>query len=226
MPDAVLAEAEVALPEPPQPEGAAAGPAGGDLPHIVTPCNAKPRLPEQPLLTGSVVGSGSWLLWKYPLSRRKFLPPDAVEGIEGLGHDARIARVAVSASIGTGVGHGPRPSRKSESSTITLAVLASQGPAVISLPGVSAAVYRERTARHPSEACPGKNGPEASKSVDFPVIRADRRETDLAGCALRAQFLSVLPKGHPGPGLVRRLEHVGHGRLLVGDQTHPGHVQF
>ena len=34
------AGAEVALPESPHPEGAAAGPTGGGLPHIVTPCNA------------------------------------------------------------------------------------------------------------------------------------------------------------------------------------------
>ena len=33
MSHAALPGAEVALPEPPHPEGAAAGPAGGDLPH-------------------------------------------------------------------------------------------------------------------------------------------------------------------------------------------------
>ena len=42
MPDAAPPGAEVALPEPPHPEGAAAGPAGGDLPHIVTAYNASP----------------------------------------------------------------------------------------------------------------------------------------------------------------------------------------
>ena len=40
MPHPALAGAEVALPEPPHQEGAAAGPAGGDLPHIVTAYNA------------------------------------------------------------------------------------------------------------------------------------------------------------------------------------------
>ena len=39
MAHAAPAGAEVAVPEPPHPEGAAACPAGGDLPHIVTPCN-------------------------------------------------------------------------------------------------------------------------------------------------------------------------------------------
>ena len=43
MAHAAFAGAEVALPEPPHPEGAAADPAGGALPHIVTPCNAKTR---------------------------------------------------------------------------------------------------------------------------------------------------------------------------------------
>ena len=36
-----LAGVDVVLPEPPHPEAAAAGPAGSDLPHIVTPCNDK-----------------------------------------------------------------------------------------------------------------------------------------------------------------------------------------
>ena len=41
MAHAAPAGAEVAFPEPPHPEGAAAGPAGGHLPpHIVTPRNA------------------------------------------------------------------------------------------------------------------------------------------------------------------------------------------
>ena len=48
MSHATLPGAEVALPEPPHPEGAAAGPAGGDLPHIVTACNAIPRMCRRP----------------------------------------------------------------------------------------------------------------------------------------------------------------------------------
>ena len=48
MAHAALAGAEVALPEPPGPEAAAAGPAGDDFPHVVTLCNAKSQgLTEQ-----------------------------------------------------------------------------------------------------------------------------------------------------------------------------------
>ena len=87
-----LAGAGVALPELPHPECAATGPAGGNFPHIVTPCNAKPRLSGQALLSGRAAGRGSWSPWNCPLPWREFLPPDAVEGIEGLGHDARGER--------------------------------------------------------------------------------------------------------------------------------------
>ena len=46
MPDPALAGAEVALPEPPDPIGAAACSTGGDLPHIVTRCNGKTGLSQ------------------------------------------------------------------------------------------------------------------------------------------------------------------------------------
>ena len=95
-----LDRAEVALPQAPDVHGAAAGPAGGDLPHIVTRRNAKTRLPEKPLLTGCVAGCGPWSPWNCPLPWREFLPPEPAEGIKGLGHDARGARAAVSTGNG------------------------------------------------------------------------------------------------------------------------------
>ena len=82
-----LAGAEVALPEPLHPEGATAGPAGGNLSHIVTPCNAKPGLPDQRLLTRRVIGLGFWPRWKRPCPGKIFLRRARRWGVEGAGHD-------------------------------------------------------------------------------------------------------------------------------------------
>ena len=116
MPHPALPGAEISLPEPPHPEGAAAGPAGDDPPHIVTPCNARPELTDQDLLSGCVVGSRSWSLWNCPLLWRKLLAPAEEVRVEGGGHDSRGARAAVSTGVGRsdagparGVGHGPSP---------------------------------------------------------------------------------------------------------------------
>ena len=116
MPHPALPGAEISLPESPHPEGAATGPAGDDPPHIVMPCNARPELTDQDLLSRCVVGSGSWPLWNCPLPWRKLLAPAKEVRVEGGGHDSRGARAAVSAGVGRsdagparGVGHGPSP---------------------------------------------------------------------------------------------------------------------
>ena len=58
-----LAGAEVALPEPPSIEGASAGPAGDDFPHVVTLCNAKyPGLSEQAFTEPAFIFPGSQVL--------------------------------------------------------------------------------------------------------------------------------------------------------------------
>ena len=67
---------------------------------------------------------------------------------------------------------------------------------------------------------PGKTGLYSRKFLVLPHSHAGRRENDLAGCDLRPLSFLGRPGGHPGPGLSRRLEHIGHGRLLVGDQAH------
>ena len=55
------------------------------------------------------------------MSRRKFLPPAAVGGVKGPGHDVRGARAAVSAGVGAAVAapahcvrHGPAPGEELE----------------------------------------------------------------------------------------------------------------
>ncbi len=70
---------------------------------IVTPCNAKTRLPGQALLTGCAADRGSWEAWKCPLVWRKFLVPAAEVGVENDGHDTRGAPSAVSAVGGGAV---------------------------------------------------------------------------------------------------------------------------
>ena len=97
---------------------------------IVTPCNAKPRLPEKQQLR---IGRGG----RERLRRHMFLAPAAVERVEGLGHDGRGARVAVSACFGgtvagpaIDVGHDLGHLVKSESFTIPSPTALSQGSTV------------------------------------------------------------------------------------------------
>ena len=64
------------------------GSAGRDQRAII-----RTGLLEEPVLSGGSGGSG-------PLRPRELLSPSAVEGVEGLGHDVRGARAAVSAGVG------------------------------------------------------------------------------------------------------------------------------
>ena len=70
------------------------GSAGRDQRAII-----RTGLLEEPVLSGGSGGSG-------PLRPRELLSPSAVEGVEGLGHDVRGARIAVSAG-GGGMIAGP-----------------------------------------------------------------------------------------------------------------------
>ena len=89
------------------------------------------ELPEETLLSGGSGGSGR--LWP-----RGLLPASAEGGIEGLGHDVRGARAAVSAGVGHAValsalcvGHVLGPRGKSESLTLPYPSLHRQGATVI-----------------------------------------------------------------------------------------------
>jgi hypothetical protein len=89
------------------------------------------ELPEETLLSCGSGGSGR--LWP-----RGLLPASAEGGIEGLGHDVRGARAAVSAGVGRAValsalcvGHVLGPRGKSESLTLPYPSLHRQGATVI-----------------------------------------------------------------------------------------------
>ena len=75
------------------------------------------ELLEEPVLSGGSGGSGL-------LRTRKSFSPSAIEGVEGLGHDVRGVRIAVSAGGGMIAGpafcvrHDRSPRERSEDCTI------------------------------------------------------------------------------------------------------------
>ena len=98
------------------------GSAGRDQRTIV-----RTELLEEPVLSGGSGGSG-------PLRPGELLSPSAVEGVEGLGHDVRGTRSAVSAGVGGMIAgpalcvrHDRSPRGRSEDLTIPFPSFSPQG---------------------------------------------------------------------------------------------------
>ena len=105
MAHAALTGAEVAFPEPPHPEGTAAGPAGGNFPHIVTLCNASAGLSEQALLT-DVLPTLVWSVWRVLVWRSSC--DGRGDGGAGLpaAHELQYAPASALRRVLRWVGHG------------------------------------------------------------------------------------------------------------------------